>query len=493
MSRQNRKPMTWKAEAPSGVSASRRPPAEWKLPDTLGGPRKSGLVDAEGRALDSAGVYCCDVLEFMRGQNVTGQSFIGYASCANLAQDGLMRLGVETLADEMIRKWGHVSGLGADDTEKLDEAMKRLRVRRILGDAAGDAGYFGVGYVFLDTGEREESELMTPLFSSPAKLGPHGIIRLSRIDPVLMSPGEYNASDPLSRWYYRPRWWYVQGRRVHTSRILRIVQHEPPFLLLPVYNFGGIPVTQLALDYLVHFTGTRESAARLLKKFSLTVFKANLSTLVYGAEGAEASVMRRLKYFAANRDNDGVFLIDKEEEDVTQINTPLSGTTEIVRQALEMLAAVFHMPVTKFLGISPGGMNATGEYDARSWYDYAGSQQESMLGPAMTRLLELLQAQTLGRVDHAASWEWNPMWTPSDREKAETVKLQADTAVQLVGAGIASPEQAAQTLGGDEDSPWTCLADTEQEEILPDLPGVAADSDEGRFIRLWRRMTRGTR
>ena len=343
-----RKNMTWKPEMPSGVSV---PPAErgkWAMPDTLGQPRKSGLVDASGRALDSA-TYCCDVLDFMRGQS-TRQSFIGYASCANLAQDGLMRLGVETLADEMTRKWGHVAGADEDAAAKLEETMQRLRVRQVLGNAASDAGYFGVGYVFLDTGEREEAELMTPLFASAAKLGPQGIMQLRRIDPVLMSPGEYNAADPLSRWYYRPRWWFIQGRKVHATRLLRVVQHEPPLLLLPVYNFGGIPAVQLALDYLVHFTGTRESAAKLLKKFSLTVFKANLNALLYGADGAEADVMRRLKYFAQNRDNDGVELIDKDDEDIVQINTPLSGVTEIVRQALEMLAAIFPDTIKSLVG-----------------------------------------------------------------------------------------------------------------------------------------------
>lgn len=487
MKRPERKPMAWKVDAPSGISVARRPHEAWKLPETLGTPPSSGLVDARGRALDAAGTWCCDVLDFMRGQDAGGRGFIGYAACANLAQDGLMRLGVETLADEMTRKWGHIAGACEQDTARLDEAMQRLRVRRVMGNAASDAGYFGVGYVFLDTGEREEEELMTPLFASPAKLGRQGILRLTRLDPVLLSPGEYNASDPLSRWYFRPRWWYVQGRRVHASRILRVVQHEPPFLLLPAYNFGGIPAVQLALDYLVHFTGTRESAARLLKKFSLTVFKSNLSALVYGAEGAEADVMRRLKYFAANRDNDGVMLIDREDEDIVQINTPLSGVTEIVRQALEMLSAVFHQPVTKFLGISPGGMNATGEYDERNWYDYAGSQQESMLGPAMTTLLELVQAQVLGRVDHAVCWEWDPMWTPSDREQAETTKLNVDSAVQLVGSGIASPEQAAAVLGGDGDSMWAALAETD--DLPLELPEAAADSSEGSFARLWRRMT----
>lgn len=488
--------MAWPHERPSGSigtadkwQARAVADAAVALPATLGGTQKSGLVDAEGRALDSA-VHCCDVAAFLRGQACLGpQGFLGYSACAHLAQDGLMRLGVETLADEMVRRWGRVAGASEEDGEKLEDAMLRLRVRRVMADAAADAGYFGVGYVFIDTGERSPEELMAPLFADPAKMH-GGIARLARLDPVLMSPGEYNAMDPLSRWYFRPRWWFVQGRRIHSSRIIRVVQNEPPFLLRPAYNFGGIPAVQMALDYLVHFTGTRESAARLLNKFSLTVMKSNLQGLMYQSEGAESDLVRRLKYFAANRDNDGVMLVDKEEEDVIQLNTPLSGVTEIVRLGLEMLAAIWHQPVTKYLGISPGGMNATGESDMRNWYDYAASQQETMLGPGMCTLLELLQASELGRVDNAVSWQWEPMWTPTKREQAETGKLAVDSAVQLVGAGIISQEEARVALADDEEGAWRKLETAEEEPPMLELPDVAADSDEGTFARLWRRMTR---
>lgn len=494
--RQMRQPMAWPHERPSGSTGTAD---KWQaravadaavaLPATLGGTQKSGLVDAEGKALDSA-VHCCDVAAFLRGQACLGpQGFIGYATCAHLVQDGLMRLGVETLADEMVRCWGRVAGASEEDGEKLEDAMQRLRVRRVMADAAADAGYFGVGYVFIDTGERSPEELMAPLFADPAKMH-GGITRLARLDPVLMSPGEYNAMDPLSRWYFRPRWWFVQGRRIHSSRIIRVVQNEPPFLLRPAYNFGGIPAVQMALDYLVHFTGTRESAARLLNKFSLTVMKSNLQGLMYQSEGAESDLVRRLKYFAANRDNDGVMLVDKEEEDVIQLNTPLSGVTEIVRLGLEMLAAIWHQPVTKYLGISPGGMNATGESDMRNWYDYAASQQETMLGPGMCTLLELLQASELGRVDNAVCWQWEPMWTPTKREQAETGKLAVDSAVQLVGAGIISQEEARIALSDDEEGAWRKLETAEEEPPMLELPDVAADSDEGTFARLWRRMTR---
>lgn len=461
-----RQPMRMRHASPTGVShdAVTRfaphpfDPADFAPPATMSRPGRSALLDADGRVMDAA--PCCDVAEFLRGQYGLGANgFLGYGTCATLSQDGLMRLGVEGLADDMVREWGKVTGPDAAACRALEKALTSLRVRELFRQAAGTVGYFGVAYLFVDTGTRDDEELMTPLTPIPAKMGGMGgIKRLVPLDPVIVSPGDYNAFDPLSPHYFDPRWYILLSRRVHASRVLKFVQHRLPLLLLPAYNFGGVPATQLALDYLVHFTGTRESAARLLNKFSLTVFKANLQGLIYDAEGAEADIVRRLKYFAKNRDNDGVELIDKEDEDIVQINTPLSGVDVIVRQALEMLAAIFHMPVTKFLGVSPGGMNATGESDTRNWYDYVGSQQVSIYGPALERLLALLQAQLLGGVNRDMAWEWRPLWTPTEREVADTDKLVADGVVALVGNGVLSPEEGRAALAKEKEGRWASLA-----------------------------------
>ena len=98
-------------------------------------------------------------------------------------------------------------------------------------------------------------------------------------------------------------------------------------------------------------TSILDSAARLLKKFSLTVFKTNMQSVLYG--GGDDDVRRRVEYFAKNRDNDGVELVDMEEEEILQINTPLSGVVDIVRQALEMLAAGSLIAGMLLLGFYP--------------------------------------------------------------------------------------------------------------------------------------------
>lgn len=434
---------------------------------------KSGLVDAGGMALDSVGAPCADVMQFLAdtGGMIGAPSFIGYASCANLSQDPLMRAGVETLAADTTRQWMDVTHPDMVKAKSVKTVIDRMGLRHVFRRAASDTGYFGVARVFIDTGERDQAALREPLRLTSDSVLQGGNLSFIHIDPSLMFPGQYNASDPLSPWFYRPRTWFALGREIHSSRFLHFVQHPVPLLLKPAYNFGGIPSVQMALDYLVHFAGTRESAARLLKKFSLTVFKTNMQSVLYG--GGDDDVRRRVEYFAKNRDNDGVELVDMEEEEILQINTPLSGVVDIVRQALEMLAAVWRMPVTKYLGVSPGGMNATGESDLQNWYDHASGQQASMFDEPMNTALALAQLHTFGAIDPDCGFTWAALKKPSDNELAIINKTKADTDAVLQQCGAISAEEIRGRLSNDPQSEYTGL----DVDDLPQAPGGELPDD----------------
>lgn len=455
---------------PSPLTDARSVAHRYDVPAVLR-PRTSSILDASGQAMDSAPGGCADVTDFLArtGGMIGHPQFIGYASCANLAQDGLMRAGVETLANELIREWGEISCADPDRRQALTDAVRDYRLRRLFRDAAANAGYFGVCRLFVDTGVRDPVELRSELHLNRDAFRPGGLRGFVPLDPILMAPVRYNASDPLSPWYYRPDMWSVMGIEIHASRFLEFVQNEPPFVLRPAYNFGGIPAVQIALDYLVHFTETREAAARLLKKFSLTAFKSNMTGVLYGDE--ESDIVKRINYFAKTRDNDGILMIDKDDEDLLQLNTPLSGVDTIVRQALEMLAAIWRMPVTKFLGISPGGMNATGESDMRNWYDYAQGQQLKLFAEPMDRALRVIQLSLFGDVDPACAWTWNPLWTASDSEIAAINKSNADTDAVLLASGEISQEEARARLAADPHSGYAGI-DPGRVPVPPAAPGV---------------------
>jgi len=241
---------------------------------------------------------------------------------------------------------------------------------------------------------------------------------------------------------------------VHATRFLYFTENDLPSLLKPAYNFFGISLAQKVLDAVSHFTDCRESANRLLKKCSTTVFKTDMENVLSG--GFDTYLQNRVDYFVQNRDNDGVATIDKEREDLAVVTVSLGGVTDIVRQAMEYVAAMFNEPVTKMWGLSPAGFN-TGDADLRNHYDNIASLQGKMFSEPMRRLCELLQMNEWGKIDGSIFFKFAPLSEDDEGLRANTNKVQADTDAVLIGAGVISPDEARQRLIEDEDSGYNSL------------------------------------
>ena len=244
----------------------------------------------------------------------------------------------------------------------------------------------------------------------------------------------------------------------------------PPTMLIPAYNFFGIPLAQTTLDVVQHFTECREAEARLLKKFSLTVFKTDMSDLMNGLE--DTNIRARLKYFVQNQDNDGVMTIDKEE-DIIKVETPLAGVTDIVRQSMEMVAAYFGEPTVKLWGISPGGFNSTGEADLRNHYDHVAATQEKMFREPLNAVLKLLQYNRRGTVDESITASFVPIGDEDAGQIANVNKTKADTASVYLQNGVLSAEEVRQMLADDEQSGYTTI----DVEAVPEDDGGEMDMD----------------
>ncbi|MEA4836888.1 MAG: DUF1073 domain-containing protein [Rhodospirillaceae bacterium] len=425
-----------------------------------------------GLAMDAAPSALTGLCDAGFVSQLGGRSFIGYPVCAELSQVGLMQAGVNTVADEMARRFARFHGGQdlSDDVTRLNDALDRLQVSDHFRTMAEYCGYFGGGLLYLDFGQ--DADLDKPIALTDAYIGLGGLKRLVPVEPLSVAPLAYNAADPLAPDYYRPSCWYVTGRGpVHASRFLRFVKTEPPLILRPAYNFFGIPDVQLALDYLTHFNETRESAARLLTKFSLTILKTDVDALLYGADAS--GVQRRIRHLARDRDNDGVYAISHEDEDVVQLNTPLSGVTDVVRQALELLACIWRIPVIKYLGVSPSGMNATGESDLRSFYDHVGGQRKKLFRRPLESLLTILSLSELGRVPDGVQIQWPSLWEMTERERAEVGKLKADTDAVYLDRSVIDQEEVRASLAADEDGRYVGL----DPDAVPQPPNTEQDAD----------------
>lgn len=429
--------------------------ARYSLPVTMGAPES--VREQLNLAFDNVGGFAQIQSSLIQHLSDLGQmpmaSFLGYGALQNLAQEPLIRACVQTVADDLTRKWIKIIGGEEADAErvaKLEQLQKRYHLQTVFHDAAVMVGLYGGAFIFIDTGAAQE-DLAYPLVINEDgwELRQAKRIAFRVVDPVNVTPCDYNCDNPLAGDYMQPRHWWVLGQKVHHSRLLALVENEPPTLLKPSYNFLGIPRAQLLADYVAHFKEARNHVIDLAKKISLLVFKTDTDQVFATPDGArmfdiKTSVLQRY------RDNNAIAVCDKDREDIANVQTTIAGATDIVRQQLELVAAINRTPAVKILAISPSGFNATGESDLKNYYDHVRSQQE-LYRDALIKCLHAIELKHFNNIDTTIDFEFVELAEDNASAKATNANMFAQTLVALIQNQVISPEEARQAVSNYSD------------------------------------------
>lgn len=390
---------------------------------------------------------------------VTG--FLGYPVLSELAQRPEYRRISEILAMEMTRKWVKLSHDGDDDkSEKIkaiETAMDRLHVRDVFREAVEQDGFFGRGHIYLDFGVTDDREELRQSIgdgwnsASRLKVSKDSFRRLKSVEAVWCYPNDYNSFDPLRPDWFHPTTWLVQGKEVHSTRLLTIIGREVPDLLKPAYSFGGLSLSQMAKPYVDNWLRTRQSVADLISSFSVFVLKTNLvENLATDPNGDQ--LFKRADFFNNLRDNRGLMITDKELEDFANVSTSLSTLDALQAQTQEHLASVSGIPLVKLLGIQPAGLNASSEGELECFYTWINALQEKMLSEPLRTVIGFIQLSLFGEVDPAITFSWEPLGDVSELEAAQIRKTNAETGQVLIAGKVISPEEERQRIASDDDS-----------------------------------------
>lgn len=416
------------------------PATSYKLPFTLGKPQNNPTVMAMDACINHIIDMCAP-----EWQALAVPRFLGYPMLSNIAQDPLIRSGIEVIVDDMTRKFIDLTSKGENDLStsiaELESDLQSFQIKSIFNRALATTGYQGGCLVYVDVGELDDEEKKTPLYLDAATFKKGSFRGLRIIEPINLYPGRYDTLDPTSEDYFNPETWFVLGKEYHRSRFLYFAQNEVPLILKPLYNFFGISLAQQVLEYVQNFTENRRSAQRLLNKFSLTIWRTDMSQFLSG--GDCNSLTQRVKYFNAQRSNDGTVLLDKETEEMEQINTPLSGVTDIVSMSLDLAPVILGISKDKYFGDLPKGLNASSEGTNRIYYDKIQSLNEKICYDNVVKVLKILQLNRYGEIDDNISFQFAPLWEMDERERAEINKVNA----LLNGKGISGGKLASLLSG----------------------------------------------
>jgi uncharacterized protein len=401
-----------------------------------------------------------------------GLAFPGYAWLAEQAQRGEYRKFGEIIATEMTREWIRLQSTGDDSkTEKINrinDRLDELGARDVFRKCIELDEWFGRAHLYIDTGATDNrDELKIPLgngrdLMSKFKVGKGQLKAIRAVEPVWAYPTTYNSNDPLKKDWYEPEHWFVLGKEVHATRLLKFVGKEVPDLLKPAYSFGGISMIQLAQSYVNNWLRTRQSVSDLLHSFSVFVLATDMGTSLTDA-GDE--LFDRVHLFNRLRDNRGLMMTNKETEALTNVSVPLGGLHELQAQAQEQMCSIASIPVVKFLGIQPTGLNASDEGGIRMFYDWILSQQEKRLRPHLTTIIDFVQLSEFGEIDQEITFQFIPLYSLDEQKEAEKRKTEADTASVYIDSGVLAPEEVREKLASDPESPYSTI----DVENVPDL------------------------
>lgn len=484
--------------------------------------------DAQQLAMDSATSWASS--EWLSGEVIAGLPaeglvFLGYPYLSELAQRPEYRVMSETIADDATRKWIDFDVVGdkkkqaeerAKDPQGYDERMAdpderqkrlkaadkldkvkalkddqlRLGLKERLYEQARNDGFFGRSHLFLDImttpgAEPSDEELITPIgngrdATSVSKV-PKGSLRALRtIEPVWTYPQMYNAINPLREDWYNPQQWYVMGKQIHISRLPTFIGHPVPDLLKPAYSFGGLSLTQMAKPYVDMWLQTRQSVADLIHSFSVMVLMTDLSTLMQ-PQNANA-LLARIAMFNMLRDNQGTFVVNKNTEDFKNVSAQLSGLHELQAQSQEHMASVHRIPLVKFTGIQPAGLNASSEGEIEVYDDTIGAYQTRFFDPNLRKIIYFEMLSLWGEIDPEITYHWEKLREITQAEKGQKEKDDADRDVKYIDAGVLAPQEVRARIIDDADLPYADLDPDEvpeppQEEGLDEPGAPDAEND----------------
>ncbi len=215
-----------------------------------------------------------------------------------------------------------------------------------------------------------------------------------------------------------------------------------------------------------------DAAAILLNDFAQPVYKIKgLAEAV--AQDAEAEIATRMRATERARSTIRAVLVDSEEE-FKREQTPMNGLSDILDRLSTMLAAAADMPLTLLMGVSPGGLNATGESDIRFFYDRVKAAQVRKLKPALEKIAQIL-ILTFGTEPEQWCVEFRPLWQQSEKEMAEARNLQAQTDQIYVDMMAVSPEDIARSRFGGVGNPFDTKVDFEKRALMEEEAKAAEE------------------
>lgn len=287
----------------------------------------------------------------------------------------------------------------------------------------------------------------------------------------------------------QPEYYYVSSIygsfKVHESRCLVFRNGVlPEQTSNATYLFWGMPEYVRIRRALRETVTAHTDSVKLLERSVQAIYSMKGLASLLTTDDGENQVLKRLQLVDTSRGLLNSIAIDSEGEQYDFKTFQFSGVKDVIDATCNMLSALTNIPQTILFGRSPAGMNATGDSDFESYYNFVEKIQRLMLKRNLRTLLDVVFRAGIASGDVAEEpdykLEFKPLWSLSDTEqaavdqtKAQTALVKAQTAQTYVDMQALDPTEVRRRLASDEEfDVEDIISEDDEDDLLQSLLGT---------------------
>ncbi|ANV26874.1 anti-CBASS protein Acb1 family protein [Agrobacterium pusense] len=387
--------------------------------------------------------------------------------------DWMARKVVDIIPDDMTREWREWKADEAivEAIEKVERAPQ-INIQAKVNEALQLARLRGGSILVLgvDVGSPEEELVIERVGKDTLKY-----VHVLGRDQVSYTDINRDITSP---YYGEPTMWEFTSKngqmvRIHPSRVVKFIGAPILDKYTAPDEVWGDSVLQVVYDALQNAASSQEHTASLIPEAKTDVLYIPSLSKYLENEKTTQKLTERFTYANTMKSMFNMLLLEGDGngagEKWEQKTISFAQYPELLRQYLQVASGAADIPMVRFLQDAPSGLGSNGEVTLKNYYDRIGADQRNDLSPALWRFDEIAIRSATGGRDPKIYYEWAPLYSQTEKERAEVFKLNAEAARAIVGSG------AGQELITREAVSKALISRIEEDG---NLPGLAAAVEE---------------
>lgn len=397
---------------------------------------------------------------------------------AMYAENWLAAKIVDVIPDDMTREWRQLNNnMDPARTKEFEHFEEDMQVALKFNEAAKWGRLYGGCGIILGIDEAQGGPPEEPLEID--FLGKDCLEFLTVVEAErLQQAGSPIVIDPTNPFFDRPEYYSVANglHRIHRSRILFFEGIPLPHYMRQRQrlSYWGAPVLRRVMEAITNADLVFNGTSTLTSEASTDIIKYKGLTSFLAQPGGEEKIRARFSLMKLLKSLNNITLLDEEETFENHQQT-FAGLSDLIDKFLAITAGAADIPVTRLVGTSAKGLNATGEGDLKNYYDNIRARQGREFSPQLRRLDAIMQRHLWGVEDENWGFTWNSLFQLNEKEIAELQNNRATRDQNYLNMGVIDELVIAEQLY--EDDTYTTIDQEYLNKLKKDIEQARKDQE----------------